>query len=292
MNVDRTSAGDPTRTLELLWRRALEEPPRRGPRPRLTVERVLRTAIEIADADGLDAVTMRRLATTLGVAPMTLYCYVPSRAELIDLMLDEVYLRMPRAEVRGEVRGEVRAGTRAGTRAGIRGEGWRARLKRIADENRALYRGHPWAAGVATSRPPLGPGQLAKYEHELAALEGVGLDDVTMDGVLGLVVGFVRANAREAVEAESALRDSGVSDREWWAANAPLLAERVDPSTYPLATRVGSAAGEAHGAAADPDAAYEFGLERILDGVERLIDERSQPSAVARYGRRRPRGRR
>ncbi|MQA86009.1 MAG: TetR family transcriptional regulator [Streptosporangiales bacterium] len=256
MNADRTSAGDPARTLELLWRRGMDESPRRGPRPRLTIERVVRTAIEIADGEGLDAVTMRRLAAALGVAPMTLYCYVPSRTELIDLMLDEVYLRMPRTE--------------------IRGEDWRSGLKRIADENRALYRSHPWAAEVATSRPPLGPGQMAKYEHELLALDGIGLDDVTMDSALGLVVGFVRANAREAVEAESARRDSGVSDREWWDANAPLLAERVTPSSYPIATRVGSAAGEAYDAAVSPDAAYEFGIQRILDGIQPLVDGRAR----------------
>ena len=248
----RTGAGDPARSVRLLWRDQQSQARRRGPRPGLKIDHVVDVAIELADQEGIRAVTMRRLASMLDVAPMGLYRYVPSKAELLDLMLDRVYLEMPRdAAAEGE---------------------WRVRLNAVADENRALYRAHPWAAEIATTRPPLGPGQLAKYEHELGALEGVGLDDLAADAALALVVGFVRANAREAAESALARGESGISDAEWWTQVAPVLAELVDPDAFPLANRVGSAAGEAQGSALDPDRAFEFGLERILDGIARLVE--------------------
>lgn len=193
---------------------------------------------------------MRRVATELGVAPMTLYGYVGGKAELLDGMLDELYARMPRPARRPRT--------------------WRRRLERVAAANRALYARHPWAAAIGTSRPPLGPGQLAKYDYELAALDGSGLDDVTRDAALSLLLGFVRANARDAQDAAAAREASG-DDETWWAANGPLLEQLVDPEEFPLASRVGTAAGEAQGAALDPDAAYAFGLQRIIDGIVAIV---------------------
>jgi len=130
----RTGAGDPARTLRLLW----HDPavlPRHGPRQGLTVDQIVTAATALADADGLDAVTMRRLAGNLGVVPMTLYTYVPGKAELLDLMLDAAYQRMPRADTTGLP--------------------WRQRIAAIAAENRALFEAHPWAAVITTGRPPL-----------------------------------------------------------------------------------------------------------------------------------------
>jgi AcrR family transcriptional regulator len=142
MASERSGAGDPVRTLELLWRLP-GEGPRRGPRPALSIDAVVASATELADAEGLDAVTMRGVAAALGVAPMTLYTYLPGKAELLDLMLDTVYARMDRAD--------------HGDRP------WRARVDAVARENLALYRRHPWVAAVSTVRPPLGPGLIAKY---------------------------------------------------------------------------------------------------------------------------------
>ena len=246
MPSHRTSEGDPARTLALLWR---EQPrPSRGPSPRLSVDAVVEAAIALADADGLDAVTMRAVAAQLGVSPMTLYGYVPGKSELLDLMLDSLYLEMPRKPW--------------GRRK------WRSRLRAVADGNRGLYEAHPWAASVSTARPPLGPGQMAKYEHELSALEGVGLGDVEMDAALTYLLAFVQGVAVSAAAAAAAPEP----DEEWWAAAGPLLERVMDPAAYPLAARVGSAAGEAQNAAYDADRAYAFGLERVLDGLAALID--------------------
>jgi AcrR family transcriptional regulator len=92
----------------------------------------------LTDIEGLDAVTMRRVAHALGVAPMTLYTYVPSKAELLDLMLDAAYASMPKLDTSGQP--------------------WRQRLAAIAEENRGLFENHPWAATVSTIRPPLRAG--------------------------------------------------------------------------------------------------------------------------------------
>jgi len=256
MGSDGTGRGDPARTLELLWRTAGEASPRRGPRRGLSVDEVVGRATELADADGLDKVTMRRLAESLDVAPMTLYNYVPSKGELLDLMLDDAYLRMRR--------------TPLGRKQ------WRAGLEAVADDNRALYAQHPWAAAVSTGRPPLGPGQMAKYEHELSPLEGHGLSDVELDAALTFVLDFVQSSALAEAQTRSTKQESGLDEEEWWATAGPLLARMLDTAAYPRAVRVGGAAGAKQGAAYNPDAAYRFGIQRVLDGLGVLIDRRSK----------------
>ncbi|MEO3751396.1 TetR/AcrR family transcriptional regulator C-terminal domain-containing protein [Streptomyces sp. B6B3] len=245
MPTERTSAGDPARTLQLLWRRSSPDP-RRGPRRGLSIDAVVEAATAVADAEDLDAATMRRVAKELGVVPMTLYTYVPGKAELLDLMLDAAYARMPRTDTAGQP--------------------WRQRVTAVAEENRALFERHPWAATVSTARPLLGPGQMSKYEHELSALDGLGLSDVEMDDCLTYLLTFVQACAR------TAQHDGAMNDQQWWEASAPLLAEVLDENVYPTAVRVGAAAGAAHGSAYDPGHAYAFGLQRVLDAFAGLID--------------------
>jgi AcrR family transcriptional regulator len=247
-------AADPARTLALLWRdtEPVAASPR-GPKQTLSVDRVVDTAIGMADTDGLDAVTMRRVAQALDVAPMTLYTYVPDKATLVDLMFDRALGRMARTEPAGPH--------------------WRDRLTAVAHDNRALYEAHPWIAACATSRPALGPGVCAKYEYELNALEGLGLDDVDQDAALAFLLEFVAGIARAAADARATARDTAMNDVEWWETHAPLLEKVFDPARYPVATRVGAAAGEAYQSAYSPDHAYRFGLPRVLDGLAALIKE-------------------
>jgi len=207
--------------------------------------------IGLADDGGLAAVTIRAVARAVGAAPMSLYTYVPGKAELLDLMLDAAYAAMPRADTSARV--------------------WRERVRAVAEENRVVFADHPWAARVSTGRPPLGPGSIGKYEHELAAFDGLGLDDVDRDACLAYVVEFVRAAALAAQDAADA-RAGGRDDAQWWAEAGPVLARVLDPAAYPLASRVGTAAGAAHGSAADPDHAYRFGLDRVLDGLAAFVE--------------------
>jgi AcrR family transcriptional regulator len=217
------------------------------------VDAIVAAAIHTADRDGLDAVSMRRLADHLGVSAMTLYGYIPGKGELLDLMLDAVYASMRRTDPPP-------------------GTGWRHRVEAVAADNRALFTIHPWAAAVATVRPPLGPGQLAKYEHELNAFDGLPVSDVHRDAALALVLGFVRWHALESEQHVKAGTESGLDDGEWWSVAGPLLGEFVDPGAYPTASRVGTAAGSAQGAAWHPDPAWEFGLAAILDGLAARFD--------------------
>lgn len=254
MSMEYSGSGDPTRTMALLW--GTQKKPSRGPKPSLSVEQIVRTAIELADTDGVAALSMRRLADGLGVSAMSLYTYVPSKAELIDVMLDAVL------------------GEAVGTNEGACG--WREKLEVVARENWALYHRHPWMLHVAAiSRPPLGPHMIAKYDYELRAVEGIGLTDIEMDSVLTLVLGYVQGAARTSVESSQAERSTGISDYEWWSANAPLLEKVFDSAHYPIAARVGLVAGETYEAAHDPGYAFEFGLRCVLDGIHSLVRSRT-----------------
>lgn len=254
--TDRTSAGDPARTLELLWRAPGDTRTNRGPKQRTTVDEVVGAAIDLADSAGLGGLTMRAVATRLGIATMATYTYVPGKAELLDLMLDTVHARMPRPDLSGMP--------------------WRARVSTIAAENRNMLERHPWVASLATTRPPLGPGTMAKYDHELGAFDGLGLTDLQMDAALTYVLGFVASVARIAIDTRRAGVDSGITDQAWWERAGPLLAKVFDADRYPLAARVGAAAGHAHDSAYDAEHAYEFGLARVLDGLAPVIEAASR----------------
>ncbi|GLW63336.1 TetR family transcriptional regulator [Actinomadura rubrobrunea] len=253
MTTEYSGTGDPRRSLELLWG-AQERRPRRGPRPRLTVEGIAAAAIRLADAEGLEALSMRRIADELGVSTMAIYTYVPGKAELIDVMLDRVHGELTPPD-------------------GVPG-GWRARLEHVARERWALYHRHPWMLQVSTGRPPLGPNLLDAYEAELRAVDGLGLSDVEMDSVISLVTGFAQSAARTSVEVAQAERRTGMTDEQWWQATAPVLQKHADFRRYPLADRVGTSAAREYGGAVGPEHAFEFGLRRVLDGVEVLIRSR------------------
>ncbi|GAB3458615.1 TetR/AcrR family transcriptional regulator [Actinophytocola sediminis] len=248
--------GDPVRSMELLWRDGSAPVRGRGPKPALTVDRIVAVAIELADADGLGAVSMRRVADRLGVGTMSLYTYVPGKAELIDVMFDTVL----------------------GEPAPPAAPTWRERLELIAFGNLAMYRRHPWLLTVmANSRPPLGPNGIAAYDRDLRAVDGIGLSDLEMDSVVTLVSVYVQGAANTAIEAASTEHATGVSDLEWWRTYAPLLAKVFDPVKYPVAARVGEVAGQTYQAAYDPDHTFRFGLTRLLDGIQTLIDRPPPP---------------
>ena len=251
MDVDRTGAGEPSRTLALLW----GEPsaPRRGPARSVAVGRLVDAALSIADEQGLAGVTVRAVAEHVGISPMSVYTYVPGKPELLDLMVDALYAGMARPDT--------------GDRP------WRERVTEIAQANRELLTRHPWLTEVAAlSRPPLGPGVMAKYEHELAAFDGTGLSDIDVDASLSYLLGFVQSHCRSAHDAARAVTDTAMSDEQWWAANQPILARALDPDAYPRAVRIGAAAGEAQGGAWGASQAWAFGLARTLDALATLIE--------------------
>lgn len=254
-------AADPAKSLALLWG-SHGKPGRSG----LTVRAIVSAAIELADAQGLEAVSMRHLADQLEVGTMSLYTHVPGKAELTDLMVDTVY---------GNLYDDVDAPSR-------QPGGWRESLGFIAARNWELYQKHPWLLEIVKARPVLGPNVSLKYEAELRPLDGLGLTDVEMDSVLTLLLTHVEGTARAQASAMRARQESGMTDVEWWVATAPLLDKVIDAKRFPVATRVGQSAGEAYQGASSPEHAFRFGVERILDAVALLISERRGRQGVDR----------
>jgi AcrR family transcriptional regulator len=253
LSTEYSGSGDPQRTIDLLWgvqRR------RRGPKPSLSGDQVVTTAIQIADRDGLGGLSMRRLADELGITAMSLYGYVPSKAELLDVMADRAYAQIP---VRDLPTGP-----------------WQDGLAALGEKHWALLLSHPWLLQIASSRPLLGPHMTAFYDAELAAVDGLGLTDIDMDLIVSLLDDYVRGAARGAVEAAEALARTGISDQQWWQTYGPLLSNVLDPARYPTAVRVGSAAGAEYSAAHDPARSFRFGLQRIIDGIEAFITKASR----------------
>lgn len=242
----------PDLVLELLWRNDSADRVRPGPRARLTADEVIETAIDIADELGLDALTIRAVAKRLGSSTMSVYTYVPGKYELLCAMHDQVL-------------GELTEGNSSNL-------DWRSELRGIARSNFEFTVRHPWVLNVSLSRPPLGPNLLAKYDRELRAVEPLPLTDVQKDSVLALMIDIAQSAARAELQRTAGERDSGISDSEWWAASEPYLSQMFDDSRFPLASRIGAAAGSEHQSAHSPLHALEFGLERALDGVAALIE--------------------
>lgn len=247
------------RGMEALW--GLRTPPSKGPKQGLTVTAIAEAGVALADEGGLDGLSMRRVADRLGVGTMSLYTYVPGKAELLDAMLDLVY-------------GEPEAPTQ-------HPEGWRAALEAQARMDWELYLRHPWVVHVSSQRPVLGPNELDRYERALARVDGLGLTGREMAAVATLLGGYVAGVARQVADIRAAPERTGLSDEEWWLARSAVLDEVWDAERWPVATRVSSEPGFAEESPASSyleDEAlhdFEFGLQRVLDGVEALVARRT-----------------
>ncbi|HZA40112.1 MAG TPA: TetR/AcrR family transcriptional regulator [Actinomycetota bacterium] len=245
-------------SLALLW--GWQKKPRRGPKPGLDVERIARAAIDIADTHGLEALSMRSVSERLGVGAMSLYTYVPGKAELLDVMVDRVVAEKSLPATDG---------------------GWRARLEAIAREDWALYRRHRWLLEVSFARSVMGPNVLQGFEGALAAISGTGFTASEMPRVVTLLGVYVRGAAKNAADAIDAAQQTGVSDDEWWLEREPILDKYIDFSRYPTLGEVAEAGGFTE-MGGDADYFYqralddfEFGLERVLDGLEAYIERRT-----------------
>lgn len=247
MATEHSGSGDPARSLQLLW--GIQQRPTRGPKPKLTTHAIVTTAIALADTDGLAALSMRRLAEQLGVAPMSLYTYLPGKAELVDLMLDAVTGELP---LLTELPGS-----------------WRSRLETWARAALASYQRHPWVLQVGTAHPPMGPAEVTWSDSAFRALSGLGLTDHETVATVNAIEGFVRGTAHRAVDAARVAHDTGLGDQEWYDSRAPLLERMITPERFPTITRLHHS-----GIFEQPADAFEFGLARLLDGLELLLASR------------------
>jgi AcrR family transcriptional regulator len=266
--TEYASRGDPRRSMTLLW--GLDAAPTRGPKPGLRRDEVVAAAVELADAEGLGALSMRKVAERLGKTAMALYTYVPSKAELLDLMLDGVLGELP-TDYSAELQ-----------------DGWRAAVEASARDGWEFYRRHPWVLQVSGARALLGPHELDVYESQLRLFDGLGLTGVEMAGAVGAVSSFVRGCAKAMSDALAAEQATGLSDDDWWNARAPLLEELaadIWSERYPTITQL--EAEQAFDQLDRPDDTtpytvqaaldiFEFGLHRLLDGLQTHITSRGQ----------------
>ncbi|MFJ5777573.1 TetR/AcrR family transcriptional regulator [Streptomyces sp. NPDC093094] len=245
-----SGSGDIVRTLELLWDTGRR--PSRGPKPSLSPERIVEAAVRVADAEGLEAVSMRRVATELGTGAMSLYRHVPGKAELLDLMLDRVQ------------------GPPQDLTATDPAEGWRAALEASARGGLELYRRHPWLLQVNQSRPILGPSAMDGMEAVLTRIRPMGLSDVELVSVIVTLDAYVAGAARTRLYQQEAERRTGLTDAQFWEAQVPTLEKVMASGRYPV---MASLSGDAFGPDFDH---FEFGLQRILDGLEMLVSQRGR----------------
>lgn len=213
----------------------------------------MRHAIELADAEGLDAVTMRVLAAGLDVPVMSLYRHVSGKDDLIAAMVDTVLER--------------------GWRPVEGVEGWRSRLEHEARQEWQLYRRHPWLLRVlATMRQPINRSVLAAIDRSMTTLTHAGLDSATAMAVYLTISGYVQGAALPPAAEADAERDSGVGRDHWWAGRLRELAGAVDSGRYPWLTALAVTPAARGPSAADLRGWFEFGLERVLDGVAVFVD--------------------
>lgn len=279
--------GDPRRSMALLWRD--HEPAERtgpGPKSQLSVDLVVETAIEVADAEGMQALSMRAVGERLGRTAMSLYTYVASKNELIDLMYDHAFGELVREwehtspgcsdepSERAEPSGTSTLGTTTDK------TGWREQVRAWTGNLWRFYLRHPWSLEISEARPVLGPNDYRLFESLATVLHRAGLPPKAISGAYGSICNLVRGMVRTAAEARQAEAVTGVPEDEWWYARSAQLEEVADDfserfPTLALMTEAGAFAN------ADPSEPYleqeawesfQFGLDALLDGVQHRID--------------------
>jgi AcrR family transcriptional regulator len=222
-----------------IWARPERAP--RGPVPEHSRFEIAAAGIQIADADGLDAVTMRSVAAAVGTGPASLYRYVVNRGELLELMADQV-------------RGELDYTTAADGSP-------TARLLAIAREGRALYLRHPWLLDIQAAPIP-GPNAVAFIEHVLAALVGTDLPGPARLEVVGLFSGAVRLTAQTEIEQLRAGQDA----IRWQAELAAYLTAIVAAGLHPHLAVALAEASTSGGLTSQADV-FDSAMTRILAGL-------------------------
>ena len=211
--------------------------PSRGPKPTLSTDQIARSAIRLADAEGLAAVTMQRVAREVGVTTMALYRYFPGKADLVALMIDSV----------GD----------SPLRFGKPSLPWETRLKEWAGRCLAIYRNHPWFLEATSARPTvMGPNELSWLEAALAMLAESGLGPRERHHAFLAIIGHVRGHATfQQIGTDTRVR------KEWARELTQLL--QSDPNRYPILLDVIRSGAFSQ----KIDNAFEFGLDCILDGI-------------------------
>ncbi|MFI1911799.1 TetR/AcrR family transcriptional regulator [Nocardia sp. NPDC020380] len=242
-------------TLELLW--GTPNRPRRGPKPSLTLERIVGEAIDLADTEGLANLSMQRLAERLGCAKMGLYRYVPGKGELQALMLDTTLGTPPEPDAVQAIPGV---------------DDWRTYLRAWAEVFFERARAHPWMNELAVGIRPMGPNEIAWLDSAVAAMAGTGLTAAECFDTVVLLLGHARGLA---LQTATELGD----DTEGQLAQelGTVLAAQAERFPHAVAAFAETMSGDAEETGRGK--ALDFGIDRILDGLGVLIAERDAGGA-------------
>jgi AcrR family transcriptional regulator len=206
-------------------------------------------AVAIADAEGLAAVSIRRVAAAIGAGAMSLYSYVPNKETLLELMIDRVSGEVELGEMTGEPHADIVAFARASL---------------------AMMRRHPWAPAALVSRQTLGPHALAGMDHVLAILAATGLDAVSKFELIGVVTGLVANYAQHEVAQAALAKRAGRSVAQSAAAEVAYLVAAAQSGRYPnLANALlpATATPPAPPRGTDPDAGFDRLIGRVIAGL-------------------------
>ncbi|MFJ7218700.1 TetR/AcrR family transcriptional regulator [Amycolatopsis sp. NPDC098790] len=256
--------GDARRSMELLWGPRVVAPRTGpGPKPGLSVEAIVAAAIDIADAEGMAALSMRSVGERLGRTAMALYTYVPGKTELVDLMYDRTLGELPSSFSSSD--------------------GWRASALSLADALWDLHVRHPWLLQVSPARPVLGPGEFHVQETLLSVLALTELPLARVRWVVSALFNVVRGSVQAAAESRQAARETGLSEEDWWGARSALLGELVPDLTarFPTVAKLGASvevvSSDEPYLEREARLSFEAGVELLLDGVEAAIVKASGP---------------
>ncbi len=216
----------------------------------------MRAALAVVDADGVEALSMRRLAGDLGVTPMALYRYVPSKNDLLTLMMDAVFGPPPPLPVPGE-------------------KGWREALAAWMWAMRRALARHPWILRAPITGPPSMPNNVLWMEAGLRAMRGMHLSGGEKISVLMLLSNYVRSEVTLLHDLETAFQAAATSEAEVLQGYGPMLAALTDADRFPELHAVLDE-GVFDQPDEDPDLEFVFGMERLLDGLEALVARRSR----------------
>lgn len=214
----------------------------------LSLEQIVRAAIKVADSEGLGAVSMRRVANELQAGAMSLYRYVSTKDDLLDLMLDEVM---------GEVVADIPEGISVGS-GDLRHD-----LERMGHGLRGQIHQHPWLPQLFSGRPAFGPNMVRCIEVAMSVFDGMDLDADTTMNAIGVMNAFVYGFVQQELAEQEMQRQTGLSEAEWRNRMAPYIRGLMETGKYP---RLGKVIAEG----SDPeDHTVEFvaQLKIIIDGI-------------------------
>jgi AcrR family transcriptional regulator len=222
----------------------------------LNVDGVVAAGIRLADGQGLAAASMGGVAKELGVGTMTLYTYVPSKEELLDLMVDQVL-------------GERKLPGPGAPRP----DDWRDQVEIYSDQTRLMFQRHPWLSQVSTIRPPVGPGMLAGREYLLSALLEIGLTPRGTNLAALAITTYVDSAAGLEAESELIEKSTGQTNDAWWYERNDLWETYFDVDQHPAMTAIWNANGYQGTTREAATESYRYGLDRLLDGIQSVASD-------------------